>query len=113
MPLPVLTKRGMSMDASTILGAINAGFLVAIYLYIQAREDKTRSKAEALEKRVHEVETNYNAKFAAVHDKIHETELVILEKMGELEGNIRESNHNLQDSVTKALHEIEAKIKAA
>ena len=101
------------MDADTVLGAVNVGLLLIVYMYVQRREDMTRAKIEEQDKRIHDVETNYNAKFTAMHDKMTETKEILVEKLTELEGNMRDSNHSLRDAVTKALHDLEAKIKAA
>jgi len=74
-----------------ILGLINGGLLIAIYMYIQRREDKVREAIAKVDERVEKVDkendsirVNYIKQFGAVREKINCTEKAILEKITEL-----------------------------
>jgi len=99
------------------IGGLNAVTIVALYLYIQYREDKIMEHVCKVEVKVNEVETNYNAKFQRVYDNQHnsdmeraeqlkQTESKLYEKIQQTEENIRESHHKASDETHKALMKI-------
>ena len=110
------------MTAEMWIGGINAATLIAMYLYIQYREDKITERMNNTEKRISGVETNYNSKFQVVYDNQHhsdmeraqqikETEGKLYEKISEVEENIRESHHKASELTHKALMSINIAIE--
>jgi len=90
-----------------VLNVFNTALIIAIYLYIQKREDMMHQRINDVEKDMDGVRSNYNAKFQTVHAKIHETEMRIVNSLHEVESNIRSSHHKYGDDMNKALLHIE------
>jgi 2-hydroxy-3-keto-5-methylthiopentenyl-1-phosphate phosphatase len=82
------------------------GIIIGVYLYIQMREDKMHQRMNELEKDQADTKSNYNAKFAGVMEKIHTSHEDTVNKVHEVEINVRSSVHSMRDDVTKALNKM-------
>jgi predicted nucleic acid-binding Zn-ribbon protein len=80
--------------------------VIGVYLYIQKREDKMHQRMNDLERDQAETKSNYNAKFAGVMEKIHTSHEDTVNKVHEVELNVRSSVHAMRDDVTKALNKM-------
>jgi hypothetical protein len=95
-----------------VLTLVNSGAVIAIYLYVQSREDKMRREARDMhekqdeqirktETKMHHIQTNYNQKFADLRQAVMDGKIEMLRAIQEMEKTLRDSNHRLAEEIHK------------